>query len=56
MFGFGWLEILLVALLVLLVVGTGRFPGVARQAGRTAGLVQQYRQPWSIIRKILRLD
>ena len=55
MFGFGWIEIAIVAFLVMLVVGFGRFPRVARQAGQAAGLFQRYQKQWMIVKRFLRL-
>jgi Sec-independent protein translocase protein TatA len=55
MFGLGWLELSIVALLLLLVIGSGRFPGAARQAGQAAGFVQKYRKQWLMVKRFLRL-
>lgn len=55
MFGFGWLEILTLALLVLLITGTRRFPKIAHRAGRTAGFARKYRRSWDLLKTLLRL-
>jgi Sec-independent protein translocase protein TatA len=55
MFGFGWIEIAIVAVLGMLVVGVGRFPSVTRQAGQAAGLFQRYRKMWMKLKRLLRL-
>ncbi|MDT8421735.1 MAG: hypothetical protein RQ754_15010 [Desulfuromonadales bacterium] len=55
MFGLGWPELSLVALLLLLVIGSGRFPRAARQAGQVAGFARKYRRQWLMVKRFLRL-
>jgi len=54
-FGFGFVELLIVSLLLMVVVGIGRFPLAARQVGRFTGLFQRYRKQWQLLKRILRL-
>jgi Sec-independent protein translocase protein TatA len=55
MFGFGAIELLAIGALLLLVIGAGRFPGAARQAGQLAGHYQRYRKLWQKLKMLLRL-
>lgn len=55
MFGLGWVELSIVAILLLVIIGSGRFPGAARQAGQAAGLFTRYRKQWMKLKSLLRL-
>lgn len=48
-------EIAIVGILLLLVVGTGRFPKAAHKAGQMAGLFQRYRKYWMKLKALLKL-